>query len=694
MTTLTLPRAGLPTAGPRGRGHVRAVVLVVVLVATLAALAAVHLTQGTAAVDASDLLRLLLGQGTDASALVVIDSRWPRLAAALSVGVALGAGGCVLQGLARNPLASPDTLAVEAGAHLALVVAALLPFTLPLLGGVGVAFVGGVAAAGLLLGLTRGAGSPLRLVLAGTVLALAMSSLTSALMILHTQETRGLFAWGAGSLNQRGLDGIVQVLPAIVAGVVVALLLSRNLDLLALGEDVARGLGVRVGASRLALAATAVLLTAASVTIAGPIGFVGLCAPALAGLAARAVPPLPRHVWRIPVSALTGVLIVLAADVGLRLLFGPLDGVEVPTGVVTTVFGGVFLAVAAHRLSLGGPTPEEAVRIGLAWGRRHPAVLICGVAALVAGAGATALLLGDSTLLFGDVGNWLSGQASRRVTFILDARAPRVASALLAGAALALAGALVQGVTRNALADPGILGVSAGAGLGAVLTLLVVPSASWLAVSGGAAAGAFAAAVVLFALTMRGGLHETRVVLVGIGLAAAAGAITSAVLVRSDPWNQAKAITWLGGSTYGAEWEHLVPLLVVLVIAVVVLRATHADLDLLQVDEATPHLLGVRPARARLVALGLAVLLTAAATASIGVLAFVGLVGPHAARLFVGRRHRWLLPLSALLGGLLVVVADTVGRTVLAPNQLPAGLVTALVGAPYFLWLLSRVRTR
>lgn len=692
---LTAPVAvGSPAPAGAVRGRGRAVLLVGFMLAAVAGLAAVHLTQGTAAVAADDLLRLVLGQGTDADALVVISSRWPRLAAAIAVGVALGAAGSILQGLARNPLASPDTLAVEAGAHLALVAAAVLPVALPILGGVGIAFFGGLLAAALLLVITRGGGSPLRLVLAGTVLALALSSVTSALMILNTQETRGLFAWGSGSLNQRGLDGVAQVVPLIIAGLLSALALSRNLDLLALGEDVARGLGVRVGPNRLVLAGAAVLLTASAVTIAGPIGFVGLCAPALVGLAASRVPPLLRHSWRIPVSAVAGVLVVLGADVGLRLAFGPLEGVEVPTGVVTTVLGGVFLALAAHRLSPGAPGAQEVMRIGMGWARRHPAVVIVAAAGLVVAAGAAALLLGDSFLLLGDVGNWLSDRASRRVGFILDARAPRVASALLAGAALAIAGALVQSVTRNALADPGILGVSSGAGLGAVIALAVVPSASWLAVTAGAGAGALAAAGLLFALTLREGLNETRVVLVGIGVAAAAAAITSAILVRSDPWNQAKAITWLGGSTYGANWPHLLPLLAVLALAAVVIRGTHAELDLLAVDDDTPQLLGASTTRARVVTLGLAVLLTAAATASIGVLAFVGLVGPHAARLLIGTAHRRLVPLSALLGALLVVAADTVGRTVLAPSQLPAGLVTALVGAPYFLWLLTRVRTR
>ncbi|MFN8136575.1 MAG: iron ABC transporter permease, partial [Propionicimonas sp.] len=643
--------------------------------------------RGTAAVDAGDLLGLVLGRGTDADALVVIDSRWPRLTAALAVGAALGAAGSILQGMARNPLASPTRSPSRPAptwpwcSSRSCRWRCRFPAGWPSPSSVASSPQPSCSAS------PAARGSPLRLVLAGTVLALALSSLTSSLMILNTQETRGLFAWGAGSPNQRGLDGVLQVLPVIAAGLAVALLLSRNLDLLALGEDVARGLGVRVGANRLALAGAAVLLTAAAVTIAGPIGFVGLCAPALVALAARRVPPLARHAWRIPVSALVGILVVLSADVGLRLAFGPLEGVEVPTGVVTTVFGGVFLAVAAHRLGLGGPAPQEVLRLGAGWTRRHPAALLAAAGVAVVAGVAGALLLGDSPLLLGDVAHWLSDTASKRITLILDARAPRVASALLAGAALAVAGALVQAVTRNPLADPGILGVSSGAGLGAVLALVALPGAAWPVVTGGAAAGAFAAAAALFALSLRGGLHETRVVLVGIGLAAAASAVTSAILVRTDPWNQAKAITWLGGSTYGTGAAQLVPLAAVLVASLLVLRGTSADLDVLQVDDATPRLLGLDPARSRMVALGLAVLLTGAATASIGVLAFVGLVAPHAGRLLVGRRHRWLLPLSALLGGLLVVAADTVGRTVIAPSQLPAGLVTSLVGAPYFLAL-------
>jgi ABC-type Fe3+-siderophore transport system permease subunit len=182
-------------------------------------------------------------------------------------------------------------------------------------------------------------------------------------------------------------------------------------------------------------------------------------------------------------------------------------------------------------------------------------------------------------------------------------------------------------------------------------------------------------------------------VLVGIGVSAGGAALTTLMIVGTEPWNQTRAITWLGGSTFGATWVQQVPMILAFAVAAVVLASARQELDLLQLDDQTPQILGISIGPTRVVVLSVAVLLTAAATASVGVVAFVGLVAPHAARILIGRQHRWKLPMSALLGGALVLLADTLGRTALAPMQLPAGLVTALVGAPYFVWLLGRVRT-
>lgn len=681
-------------ASPGAGGWAALIVLGVGLLAAVAVLGVVHVTQGTAGIAPGDVLRVVLGDGSDQETAIVLQSRLPRLLAAVLVGVALGVAGSVLQSVARNPLASPDTLAVEAGAYLALTVVAAFSISLPVLSSAGVAFAGGLLTAAVVLGLTGGfASSTLRVILAGTVVAFAMGSVTAALLIIFSQETRGLYAWGAGSLTQRDLDGVATMAPVIAVAVVAALLLARRLDVLELGDDVARSLGVAVARSRLTFVVIAVLLSAAAVTVAGPIGFIGLSAPAAMRLLDRRVPALRRSRWRIPASALAGVVTLLAADVVVRALLGAEAGVEVPTGVVTTIVGAVFLVVLAQRVRDSSAGDEEQLVAALPWGRRHFRVVLIGGIALLAVAVVAGLLLGDTPLRLGDLTNVLTGQASGRIQLIVETRTPRVVAAALAGTCLALAGAIVQGVTRNPLADPGILGVAAGAGLGAILTLTFVPGAGFGLIL--LVAGAFALAAGALILAMSGrSLDQARLILVGIGVSAGAASLTTLVIVRSDPWNQAKAITWLGGSTYGAVLWQQVPMAVVLVVGAAVLLQRHRELDLVQLDEATPRLLGVRLERARAVVLLLAVAFTAVATASIGVIVFAGLIAPHAARLLVGRSHAQLLPTTAILGAVLVIVADLIGRTVLAPSQLPAGLVTALLGAPYFLWLMSRTRVR
>jgi iron complex transport system permease protein len=275
---------------------------------------------------------------------------------------------------------------------------------------------------------------------------------------------------------------------------------------------------------------------------------------------------------------------------------------------------------------------------------------------------------------------------------VLDQRVPRVAAALLAGAALAVAGTAVQAACRNPLAEPGLLGITAGAGVGAVALLTLAPLAGLWALAGAAGAGAVLAFAAVYALSWRGGLNADRLVLIGIGFWAGGMAVVTFIIVKSDPWNTGAALTWLSGSTYGRTLEQVTPVALALLVCVPVVALARRELDLLTLDEDTPRVLGVRIERARLVVLGAAAALTATAVSAVGVIGFVGLVAPHAARALVGGRHSRVVPVAALLGALMVSLADTLGRTVIAPAQIPAGLVTALVGTPYFLWLLWRTR--
>ncbi|WP_232550112.1 iron ABC transporter permease [Propioniciclava soli] len=658
-------------------------------------LSVVHLTQGTASVGLDDLLAWLRGDASATTGGIVVASRLPRLGAALAVGAALGASGAALQAVASNPLASPDTLAVNAGAYLALALVSAFGLSTGVIGGSVVALVGGLAAAGLAFVLTGGGGSTVRLILGGSVLTLALSSLTSALLIVFSQQTQGLFAWGAGSLSQSDPGSVVRAAALIAVGVVAMVALGGRLDLLQLGDDQARTLGVNVVANRLVVVLVAVFLAAVSVALAGPIGFVGLCAPALVRLAATRVPGLHRHRPLVLAAALTGALLVLGSDVVLRAAIGAAEAAAIPTGVLTTLLGAVFLVILSQGMRTGR-ADANATLAGGARLARWAGWLTGGLAALLVVGATLALLAGDGWLLLGDIGYWLQGRASPRITFMLDARWPRVAAAVLAGAALALAGTLTQAVTRNALAEPGLLGVSAGAGVGALAVIIGgsrvgVGIPTW-AVTAVALAGALAAGALLFALAARGGFNPTRLVLVGLGVAAGGQALGTLLVVSTDPWNQSRAITWLGGSTYGTMAASLPPVAALVVLLGVAALALRRDLDLVQLDDDTPRLLGVRQARVRASALLAAVLLTGAATAAVGVIGFVGLIAPHLARLLVGPQHRRMTGLAVVLGALLVLAADTLGRSVLAPAQLPVGLVCALVGAPVFWWLMYAQR--
>ncbi|WP_314223919.1 iron ABC transporter permease [Streptomyces zaehneri] len=687
MAVTATPPALRPPAAASRTG---AAAVTAALVLLVAALAVVDITQGTAAVGPAEVFKALTGQADPADASVVIASRLPRMTAGIVVGVVLGAAGAVLQAVSRNVLAAPDTLAVNAGSYLALGLVGVTGVSLPMIASSGVAFVGGLLAATVVLALSGLGTGTVRLVLAGTALALGLTSVTEGLLLLFPQETEGLYRWNQGSISQNGFDGVLQMLPVVLVGLVGLLLTARRVDALALGDDAARGLGVPVRATRLTVVVLATLLSAAAVTLAGPIGFVGLCAPALVRPLARRYRGFVRTRTILPVAGLVGAGLVLGADVLLRALVPADTAVTVPTGVVTSLVGAVFLVVMALRLrdTAVADAPDR-LRIP---SRAAFLTTLAVLVVVVVGVTIAGVLLGDSKLLLGDVANWAQGRAGRAVSFVLDTRVPRVLAALCAGAALALAGTLVQAVTRNPLAEPGVLGVSGGAALGAVLLVTTVPVAGTWGVAGAAFAGAAVTSVVVFGLAARGGYQQNRLVLVGIGTAAGTTALISLLIVLTDPFNATKALTWLSGSTYGRTMPDVLPVALVLTVGLVVAVARRTELDLVALDADTPRLLGLRLSRARLGFLVVSVLLSATAVASAGTIGFVGLVAPHAARALVGRRHVRVVPVAVLLGAALVCTADLLGRTVIAPAQLGAGLMTAVIGTPYFLWLLVRGR--
>ncbi|WP_329202879.1 FecCD family ABC transporter permease [Streptomyces sp. NBC_01435] len=271
-------------------------------------------------------------------------------------------------------------------------------------------------------------------------------------------------------------------------------------------------------------------------------------------------------------------------------------------------------------------------------------------------------------------------------------RTPRVVLAAVVGAGLAVAGAVLQTLVSNPLADPTVLGFSHGASLGAVLVITLGGAGlGGLGVSGAAFVGALLAGLLVFALGQRRGrLAPTRLVLAGVAVGYVLLSATSFVQLRATPTELRGVMFWMLGSVSGARWSQLPAVTAVVAIGTALLASFGRRMNALLAGDESATSLGVDVHRTRAVLLVVAALLTGTVIAVAGGIGFVGLMIPHLVRLALGADHRRLLPLSALLGAVYLVLVDLLSRTVNRPNELPLGILTALLGAPFFLWLLRR----
>ena len=269
-------------------------------------------------------------------------------------------------------------------------------------------------------------------------------------------------------------------------------------------------------------------------------------------------------------------------------------------------------------------------------------------------------------------------------------RLPRALVALLVGMGLATAGTILQGLTRNPLAAPGIIGINSGASLVAVASIVLLPgvSVAWLPVA--AFLGGLGSAIAIYLLAWKQGSSPFRIILVGVGLTALTSSVTSLMVTFGEINAVSQALVWLTGSVYGRSWEHFWPLLPWLVIFIPLSLVLARNLDTLNLGDNLAQGLGSRVEWTRSMLLLCTVALAGASVATAGTIGFVGLMAPHLARQLVGPSHAGLIPVAALTGACIVELADLTGRLLFAPIELPCGVITAIIGAPYFLWLLYR----
>ncbi|MED1783281.1 iron ABC transporter permease [Brevibacillus fortis] len=621
---------------------------------------------------------------------VIWDMRIPRAILGLISGAGLAVAGVLLQTVTKNPLASTDTLGINAGAYFMVVAGTIYfpnllhqsPFLFAAAGG------GFAAMCAYFLGGGRST-SPIRLALSGMIVAMVIGSFTSALHIFHATETQSLFLWGSGSLAQLDWKGVTYAWPGVSAVIIVAILMGKQFDVLNLDQSTAQSLGQKVDLIRFAGLALAVLVASVVVSVVGPIGFVGLVAPHLVRLSG-----LHKHNWLIPATALWGAVLLTGADVLTRMVRSSMG--EMPVGAMMAIIGAPWLIWLILRKMNGilGSFSTSSMSIGRNRVRIQFPILAFIMLFLVVSFILVSMTMGGTRIPLSQLFTSLIGSdeaASYSALFHL--RLPRTLVAAGAGIALSVSGVLIQASVRNPLADSSILGVTSGAGFGALLVLIAWPQVPIVVLPIAAMSGAILAAAVIFLFAWRKSLNPSVLILLGIAVSAIGSAGIQALIVLGPLWGSSSYI-WLTGSTYGRTWDQFLIICIFLAALLPLAWWLGRRFDILAFSDDSAIGLGLSVRKTRFAAMSVGVLLAAGAVATVGTVGFLGLIVPHMIRSLIGHNTRQSIVLSSLLGALLLVLADAIGRTILAPVEIPSGLLITLIGAPYFLFLMFRSHTK
>ncbi|HEY2453664.1 MAG TPA: Fe(3+)-hydroxamate ABC transporter permease FhuB [Scandinavium sp.] len=598
----------------------------------------------------------------------------PRLAISLLVGAGLGLVGVLFQQVLRNPLAEPTTLGVATGAQLGITFTTLwaMPGALTTQFA---ALVGACVVGALVFGVSWGKRlSPVTLILAGLVVSMYCGAVNQLLVLFHHDQLQSMFLWSSGTLTQTDWSVVQRLWPQLLGGVMLTLLLLRPLTLMGLDDGVARNLGLALSLARLGALTLAIIISALLVNAVGIIGFIGLFAPLLAKmLGAR------RLLSRLMLAPLIGALILWLSDQ--LILWLSQVWMEVSTGSVTALIGAPLLLWLLPRLrSISAPAMDAGDRVAverqrvLVWSLVGLVILLLGML--------VALSLGRDTHGW----HWASGDL---LNALMEWRAPRILAALVAGMMLAVAGCIIQRLTGNPMASPEVLGISSGAAFGVVLMLFFVPGNAfgWLLPAG--SLGAAATLMIILIASGRGGFSPHRMLLAGMALSTAFTMLLMMLQASGDP-RMAQILTWISGSTYNASYQQVWHTGLVMMVLLALTPFCRRWLTILPLGGDTARAVGMALTPTRIALLLLAASLTATATMTIGPLSFIGLMAPHIARMMGFRRTMPHMILSALVGGILLVFADWCGRMVLFPYQIPAGLLSTFIGAPYFIYLLRK----
>ena len=606
-------------------------------------------------------------------ALMVQNNTLPRMAMALLAGGSTAAATMLMQQLMRNPLASDGTLAVSSGAQTALVAATVFAPSFLSYGTSAVAFAGAAVALGAVLWLSSRRGlQPLTVVLAGLVVSLYLGSLTGIVMLFFSEETRGVMQWGSGSLVQDSWRDTLGLLWRVAATALFTAFLIKPLTIMSLSDTQAESVGIPVKKIRLLSLAAAAFLGASVVGFVGMMGFAGLAAATL--VRQTGVRTLPM---RLICSFIIGALLLMLTDNSLMLL-KHYRGIDLPAGAVTALIGAPLLLW----LMMKTPSrPSFQTASDTAPAALHTSRLLRLLPLIAIAAAVLALTVGryDETL---------------RLTidpeyFVF--RYPRVMLAAATGTMLALTGVMLQRLTQNPMAGPELLGISSGTAFGAMACVMlfgITSGSGWFWLVGVISALASLGLLMLF--NRKNGLAPEKVLLTGMAIAALADAAIR-IWTASGDYRVQQLLVWMSGSTYQATPESALTVSLLAAASLLLILPLQRWLGLLSLNADVAQSTGVNVSLARMVLIASSAALTAAATLLIGPLSFVGLLAPHLARMLGARLPGQQLAAAALIGASVMMTADWLGRQIMFPYEVPAGMMATLIGGAYFMMMMRKL---
>ncbi|MEQ5777379.1 Fe(3+)-hydroxamate ABC transporter permease FhuB [Thalassospira sp. NFXS8] len=608
-------------------------------------------------------------------------STLPRTVMAFMCGAGLAVAGGAIQTIFRNPLASPTTLGVGAGVELALTIflvmapASLAPyqdiFTLT----------GGMVALGVVYLIASGrSNATLWLILAGMIVNLLLHSATQIFMLFHQQYLDSIFMWGAGDLAQNGWDSTFYLAPRLVLGIIAIFALVRPLDILALGDDTANSLGAPVKWLRLAILTLAVFVTTSIISAVGMIGFIGLAVPATLRFLG-----FNRSKSLLAMSLLIGGCSLLLIDYVLRQFSGT-GGDIFPTGAATALIGAPFVIVILRkaRIMPDGNANRQDHPADYSLAPKHMLMAVLFAVLLIGLALSLMVSLNEqSQVIFTPISDLFTLNST------LGDRAQRTLAAIVCGAALAVSGTLIQRVGHNPMASPEITGVSSATALAMIIAMVYFGFEGRTDLMMIGAIGGIIALLVLLGLC-RNFTHAPHYLLLnGLAITAILGSVVRIALTHSGT-KATMLISWLAGTTYFTRMDEVIAVALITAILTLLTLLARRPLELASMGADQAMSLGLGISLFRLAMMMAAAILAAVSTLLVGPLSFVGLMAPHLARIAGFRLAGAHLIGAILIGANVMMVAEWLARNMLYPQQLPTGLIAALIGTAYFLILSAR----